>query len=178
MDMFKFSAKSSERFLFCGRLLKQKGVEDAIYATKKCRGELDIVGRHYSKLYLKTIKAICTKKVVYRGNKNRSDLPKLYRQAKALLFPIKWEEPFGLVMIEAMASGTPVIAYNRGSVPEVIKDGVTGFIVKNKSEMIRAMKKIDTIDRNECRRWVEKRFSTQRMVNDYEKLYYKASKWK
>lgn len=178
MDMFKFGATPTDRFLFCSRLLRQKGVEDAIGATKQCRGKLDIVGRHYSKLYLKSIKAMCTSNIVYRGSKNRSDLPKLYRQAKALLFPIKWEEPFGLVMVEAMACGTPVIAYNRGSVPEVIKDGVTGFIVKNKRGMVRAMRKIDTIDRRACREWVEKRFSTQRMVDDYEKLYFKAFKWK
>ena len=75
-----------------------------------------------------------------------------------------------------MACGTPVIAFNRGSVPEVIKDGKTGFIVKNIPEAIRAIKKIDQIDRRECRKWVEKNFTVEKMVDEYEKVYYEILK--
>ena len=91
--------------------------------------------------------------------------------AKALLMPIDWPEPFGLVMIEAMACGTPVIAYNHGSVPEIIEDGVTGFIVDNENEAIEALKRIHTLDRNAVRARFEERFSARRMAQDYLDLY-------
>ncbi|MBU0625354.1 glycosyltransferase family 4 protein [Patescibacteria group bacterium] len=171
---FSFNPTPSNRFLFASRLVEQKGVEEAIAVCRKTRSALDIYGRHYSKLYLQAIKRLCSGKIKFHGGVDRSKMPKIYAQAKALLFPIKWEEPFGLVMIEAMACGTPVIAYRRGSVPEVVKHGKTGFIVNNRREMIAAMKKIDRIDRHECRRHVEKLFSIERMVNDYEKLYRRA----
>jgi len=93
--------------------------------------------------------------------------------AKALLFPIDRREPFGLVMIEAMACGTPVIAYRRGSVPEVVKDGETGFIVETKEEMAEAIKKIDQIKRKNCRLRVEKNFTLKQMVDKYEEIYKK-----
>jgi len=172
--LFSFSENHNGRFLFSSRLVPQKNVEDAISACRITRQPLDIYGRHYSKSYLRSVKKLCGGKIQFRGGVDHSEMPSIYANAKALLFPIKWEEPFGLVMIEAMACGTPVIAYRRGSVPEVIKHGKTGFIVNNKREMVAAMKKIDTIDRHECRRYVERRFSIERMANDYEKLYQKA----
>ena len=94
-----------------------------------------------------------------------------YQTAAALLFPIQWEEPFGLVMIEAMACGTPVIAYNRGSVQEIIVDGKTGFIVEDIDGMVSAIKRIGEIDRSFCRRHVEKYFTIEKMVEGYEKVY-------
>lgn len=175
-EMFPFREKPGGHFLFCGRLLKQKGVEDAVAVAKMNGSKLHIIGRHYSKSYLKSIKKLCTKKIVFRGNFKRNALAKEYGRAKALLFPIKWEEPFGLVMIEAMSAGTPVIAYDRGSVREVVKDGVTGFIVKNKRQMASAMKKIDKIDRRACRDHVLKNFTIKKMMDDYEKAYYRAAK--
>lgn len=176
LNAFPFSNTASKRFLFAGRLIEQKGVEDAIVAAKSVRQPLDVIGRHYSKSYLAKLKRSESKSVRFLGNKDRSEMYKYYGEARAVLFPTKWDEPFGLVMVEAMACGTPVIAYDRGSVREVIKDGVTGFIVKNEKQMAAAMKKIDTIDRAACRKWVEKKFSKERMVDDYEKLYYKAVK--
>ena len=94
----------------------------------------------------------------------------LYQQSKALLFPLKWPEPFGLVMIESMAAGTPVIAFDRGSAREVIKDKKTGFIVRDKKGMVRAMKKIGQIKREDCRQWVKENFSVKKMIEDYEKI--------
>ena len=91
--------------------------------------------------------------------------------AMALLFPIDWPEPFGLVMIEAMACGTPVIARPCGSVPEVMRSGRTGFVGDTVDDMVEAVKRVDSIDRAECRRWVEQRFSVERMVDDYEAIY-------
>ena len=108
------------------------------------------------------------------------------QNAKAFLMPIHWEEPFGLVMIEAMATGTPVIAYGRGSVPEVVKDGETGFIVppeKGVEGLIEAVKKLYAMPEEEyarmrknCRKHVEDNFTAYRMVSDYEKLYYSLIK--
>ena len=91
--------------------------------------------------------------------------------ACALLFPIDWPEPFGLVMIEALACGTPVIARPRGSVAEVLADGRTGFIAETLPELVEAVKRLDTIDRAACRRHVEERFTVERMVDEYEALY-------
>ncbi len=91
--------------------------------------------------------------------------------ARALLMPIDWPEPFGLVMIEAMACGTPVIAYNHGSVPEIIEDGVTGFIVNNEAEAITALKRIETLDRKVIRQRFEARFTARRMAEDYVATY-------
>jgi len=97
----------------------------------------------------------------------------LLRNAKALLFPIRWEEPFGLVMIEAMACGTPVIAFNKGSVPEIVQHNKTGFVVENEDEMIEAIKNIDQINREDCRKYVEENFTVDKMVEGYEKVYRK-----
>jgi glycosyltransferase involved in cell wall biosynthesis len=91
--------------------------------------------------------------------------------AKALLMPIDWPEPFGLVMIEAMACGTPVIAYGHGSVPEVIEDGITGFIVHDEAEAIEALQRVDTLDRDLIRRRFESRFTARRMAEDYLETY-------
>ena len=92
-------------------------------------------------------------------------------EASALLFPIDWPEPFGLVMIEAMACGTPVIAYPRGSVPEVLEDGVTGWIVESLEEAVQAVERVPLLSRSRCRQVFEERFAASRMVQDYVKLY-------
>jgi len=89
------------------------------------------------------------------------------------LFPIDWPEPFGLVMIEALACGTPVIAFRRGSVPEVITDGLTGFIVDDVDQAVEAVGKVGQIDRARCRQEFETRFTDQRMAHDYIKIYHR-----
>jgi glycosyltransferase involved in cell wall biosynthesis len=95
----------------------------------------------------------------------------LLQDARATLFPIEWEEPFGLVMIESMACGTPVIATRHGAVPEVIDDGRSGIIVENTREMAAALDRADELDPNECRAYVEERFAPERMVRDYVNAY-------
>jgi glycosyltransferase involved in cell wall biosynthesis len=92
-------------------------------------------------------------------------------RARALLFPIDWPEPFGLVMIEAMACGTPIIAYANGSVPEVIEHGVTGFLVEDLDDAVRAVERIPTLSRRRCREVFEERFSARRMAHDYVAVY-------
>jgi glycosyltransferase involved in cell wall biosynthesis len=92
-------------------------------------------------------------------------------QAYALLFPIDWPEPFGLVMIESLACGTPVIAYHRGSVPEIIENGVTGWIVKSLDDALAAVQQVSTLSRRYCRQIFEERFLVSRMAKDYVDLY-------
>ena len=94
--------------------------------------------------------------------------------ARALLFPIDWPEPFGIVMIEAMACGTPVIAWGEGSVPEIVDDGVTGFIVRSIDEAVAAVQRIDTLDRRIVRQTFERRFSALAMSKNYLRLYAEA----
>jgi glycosyltransferase involved in cell wall biosynthesis len=94
--------------------------------------------------------------------------------ARALLLPLRWEEPFGLVMIEAMLCGTPVIAFRRGSTPEVIDEGVTGFLVDDAAQMADALRRVGELDRSACRRRARARFSAARMVRDYLRVYHAA----
>jgi glycosyltransferase involved in cell wall biosynthesis len=96
-------------------------------------------------------------------------------KAAALLFPVDWPEPFGIVMIEALACGTPVIAFRRGSVPEIVEDGVTGFIVEDETSALAAIAQIDTLDRRRIRREFERRFTSRRMAEDYLALYRQLS---
>jgi glycosyltransferase involved in cell wall biosynthesis len=109
--------------------------------------------------------------VEFIGEISDQEKTQFLANAYALLFPIDWVEPFGLVMIEAMACGTPVVAFRQGSVPEVIDHGVTGFIVENIEDSLAALEKIQNFDRSRCRRIFEKRFSAARMAADYVKIY-------
>jgi glycosyltransferase involved in cell wall biosynthesis len=111
--------------------------------------------------------------VEYVGEIGEKEKNEFLGHAYALLFPIDWPEPFGLVMAEAMACGTPVIAYRRGSVPEIIEEGVTGFIVHDLEEAVRAAKRIPTLNRSRCRQRFEERFSAARMVRDYLVSYHR-----
>ncbi|MEK7532973.1 MAG: glycosyltransferase, partial [Patescibacteria group bacterium] len=164
--------------LITGRIVPQKGFVDAIKAAKISGMRLMIVGQEYAGQKLahayfeKEVKpAIDGKHVLWESIVKQNHLVGHYQTAAALLFPIQWEEPFGLVMIEAMACGTPVIAYNRGSVQEIIVDGKTGFIVEDIDGMVSAIKRIGEIDRSFCRRHVEKYFTIEKMVEGYEKVY-------
>ena len=105
------------------------------------------------------------------GEINEAQKPAFLSGAQALLMPIDWPEPFGLVMIEAMACGTPVIAYNHGSVPEIIDDGLTGFIVEDEMSAISAVRRIKSISREGVRATFEERFTARRMAEDYVSIY-------
>lgn len=177
LNKFPFSGKSGDYFLFAGRIIKEKGAAEAIQAARKARVKLLIAGSHGNDDYWKEkIKPYLGRKIKYLGAVPRSQLYKYFQKAKATLFPIQWEEPFGMVMTESMACGTPVIAFNHGSVPEVIREGKTGFIVKNADEMAAAIRKIDSLKRADCRRQVEKYFSAERMTDNYERLFLRLSK--
>ncbi len=175
---FHFNNKPKDYLFYAGRILKRKGVYEAIQVAKKTNNRLLIAGDYYSEkeYWEKKIKPNLSDKIKYLGFISPKELAQYYSQAKATLMPILWEEPFGLTFIESMACGTPVISFARGSAKEVIKNGKTGFVVKTLGEMVKAVKKIDQIDRKECRKWVEENFSLEKMVDGYEKVYYKILK--
>lgn len=172
MNLFPFSEKGGEDLLFVGRINPNKGVAEAVQAAIKADARLLIVGTPNEGAYWdEKIKPFLNDKIKSVGFVPYNELYKYYGSAKALLVPIQWEEPFGLVMAEAMACGTPVIAFNRGSVPEVVADGKTGFVVNTIDEMVEAIGKVDGISRADCRKHVEEKFSVEKMIEGYEKIF-------
>lgn len=182
INKFAFNSKKGDYVAFLGRISPEKGPLQAIRAAKKAKipliiaAKVDLVDKEY---FRKKIKPLIDGKLIkFIGEVNHRGKVKLLRNAAALLSLIQWEEPFGLVMIEALACGTPVIANNRGSVPELIQNGKTGFIVKNVSEAVKAIHNIDQINRYDCRKSAEEKFSVEKMAEEYEKIYYKLLKKK
>ena len=140
-------------------------------AAKVDRADQSILGRQRSAQWSRVIL-----NVEFIGEIGESDKADFLGGAAALLFPIDWPEPFGLVMIEAMACGTPVIAYRRGSVPEVIEENVSGFLVDTIEEAVTAVGRIQDLDRVKVRAEFERRFTAQRMAHDYVGIYRAASR--
>jgi len=172
--IFSYNENPKDYFLFLGRITEEKGVHLAIKAAKAAGVPLIIAGKSYPEegYWHKEIeKNIDGKKIQYVGEAGFKEKIELYRNAKALLFPTQYDEVFGLVMIEAMACGTPVIGWKKGSVSEVIADKKTGFVVDNVSDLVNAIKAIDFIDRRETRKRAELYFSADKMVSGYEKIY-------
>lgn len=176
LDNFRFNKKGGNHFIWIARMNKHKGVENAVKAAEKLNVKLLLAGRIDStqeEYFEKVIKPHLNQNIKYVGELNDKELPGFYGSAKALLYPIEWEEPFGLVVAEAMACGTPVIAYRRGSMEELIENGKTGFVVEsNIDALTETMKKVDAIDRAAVRRHVEQKFGKERMADEYEKTYY------
>lgn len=175
MSDFKFNEKPKDHFIWCARIDKYKGIENVIKIALKSNIKLVLAGRldkSQQEYFDKKIKPFLGDKIKYIGEYSFKEKSNFFGSAKALLYPIEWHEPFGLNMIESMACGTPVIAFNMGSVPEVVNHGKTGFIVENINEAVKAIKKIDQIKRSDCRDWVNENFSTDIMVKNYEKTYY------
>ncbi|MCK4918989.1 MAG: glycosyltransferase family 4 protein [Candidatus Pacebacteria bacterium] len=177
VEKFKFNPKSKDYFFWLGRIHHGKGLAEAVEVARKTKQKLIIAGNVTCKSdeeYFSYIKPkINGKNIKYIGEVSEKQKIKYLSNAKALLFPIRWEEPFGLVMAEAMACGTPVVGFNKGSVSEIIKNGKTGFVAKNEKEMIQAIKNIEKIKREDCRVHVEKNFTIKKMVDNYEKVYRK-----
>ena len=175
-DLFAFSDAHDGYLLFAGRIVPEKGVKEAIQVAQMSGQRLLIIGPTYpdhQDYFDHHVKPHLNEKILYLGLMEREHLIKYYQMAKALLFPIQWEEPFGLSMVEAMACGTPVIALRRGSVPEVIKHGKTGYVVDSMAEMAAAVGKIEKIRRQDCRQHVEQSFSVKNMVGGYAKAFEK-----
>jgi len=161
---------------FLGRISPEKGVDRAIKIAMKAGLKLKIAAKvdNADKEYYDTlIKPLITGNpdVEFIGEINDAQKPAFLSGAHALIFPIDWPEPFGLVMIESMACGTPVIAFNCGSVPEVIDPGVTGFIVNDIDQAVAAVGKVHTLDRARVRATFDRRFTARRMAEDYVDVY-------
>jgi glycosyltransferase involved in cell wall biosynthesis len=174
-NLLKFHGRPAHHFAFLGRISPEKRVDRAIFIARALGVKLKIAAKvdKADKEYFETvIKPLLDHPLIdYVGEIGEAEKNEFLGSARALLFPIDWPEPFGLVMIEAMACGTPIIAYNRGSVPEVIEDGVTGFIVSSIDEAVRAAAKIDTLDRVRIRRSFEQRFTAEHMAANYLSAY-------
>ena len=173
-DLFSYSDSAEDYLFFAGRIIPDKGAKEAVQVALETGKRLIITGQvpPTAQWYFdEHIKPYLSDKILFLGMIDKEQLAKYYQKALALLVPIQWEEPFGLTMAEAMACGTPVIAFRRGSVPEVVEDGKTGFIVDNTTEMIQAVEKITSIKRKQCREHVENNFSLDRMINQYEYVF-------
>ncbi|MHA7943019.1 glycosyltransferase [Formosa sp. 3Alg 14/1] len=174
------STVKKEYLMFLGRIEDIKGTKEAIDVALACNQKLIIAGNiqpGHDAYFESQIRPFLNNELIeYVGPVNDSQKKELLQKAKAFLFPIKWEEPFGIVMAEAMACGVPIIGFKRGSVPEVVKDGVTGFVVNNVDEMIQAVLKIDEIDRNVVREDCVNRFSLEFIANEYLQLFQKMLK--
>ncbi|MGT2515770.1 glycosyltransferase family 4 protein [Sphingomonas panni] len=173
LDDFPFDATGGDDLLFFGRMHPDKGAADAIAAAKASGRRLHMAGIVQDDRYWReqVEPHIDGERVVYHGavgGKARTDL---LGGSRALLHLIGFDEPFGLSVVEAMACGTPVIAYNRGSMPELIDHGVNGFLVDTLDEAIAAIDRVAEIDRADCRRIVAERFSVEAMAERYHALY-------
>ncbi|MGO4511117.1 glycosyltransferase family 4 protein [Bradyrhizobium sp. 2TAF36] len=173
--LFRPSFNEGSYLAFLGRLTAEKGPEDAIRIARAAGKPLRIaakIPRGETGYFKKKLEPHIEGRMVQLvGEVGDAKKQPFLADAAALLFPIDWPEPFGLVMIEAMACGTPVIAYRSGSVPEVIEEGVTGFIVENEVEAVRAVGELGRIDRRAVRARFEARFPAGRMAREYERAY-------
>jgi glycosyltransferase involved in cell wall biosynthesis len=160
---------------FLGRISPEKGIESAIRIAAGCRTPLRVaakIGEEDSAYYASVIAPLLSGDAVeFIGEIDDSQKPAFLSGARALLVPIDWPEPFGLVMIEAMACGCPVIAFRRGSVPEVMEDGLTGFVVDNVEEAIAACHRLPELNRARVRERFEQRWTSRRMAEDYVRVY-------
>lgn len=173
----RFHEKKGKYLAFLGRVSPEKGLDRAIEIAIRSEcplriaAKVDRADREYFEVKIKPL--LKHPLVEFVGEIGIPEKCNFLGNAAALLFPIDWPEPFGLVMIESMACGTPVIAYPSGSVPEVIFDGISGFIVSDIASAVAAVKQIDKIDRRACREHFELNFSAERMTQDYLNIYQK-----
>lgn len=176
-DRFPFHKEEGQYLAFLGRVSPEKGLDDAIKIAKRAgmrlriAAKVDAEDRDYFESVIKPM--LKDPHIEFIGEIGYPDKGEFLGNAAALIFPINWPEPFGLVMIEAMACGTPVVAYSSGSVPEVLADGVTGFLVNSVETAAEAVGRLSEIDRSQCRHTFEERFSAQRMAHDYLAIYEK-----
>lgn len=175
LEQFEFQSMSGDYLLFFGRIHNDKGALEAIDIAEQAGMKLIMAGiiqdREYYEEHIKP--RIDNKLVTYVGSVGPTDRSRLLGNAYALLHPINFNEPFGLSIVESMACGTPVIAFNRGSMPELINHGHNGFLVSNVDEAVSAVNEIPTIDRSACRTCVKERFTVERMVDEYINVYNK-----
>jgi glycosyltransferase involved in cell wall biosynthesis len=176
LSHFHFNPRGGDYLVFLGRINPEKRPDRAIEIARDVgmrlviAAKVDPVDEAYYEHSIAPMIRDCPL-VEYVGEVNEVEKDQLLGGAYAYLFPIDWPEPFGLTMVEAMATGTPVIAYRAGSVPEVVVDGTTGFICRTLSDMVEAVARVAQLDRGACRRHVEQHFSAQTMADGYERVY-------
>ncbi len=177
VDRFQAGGKKKDYLLFIGNISKNKGADIAIKAAIMLQRKLFLIGKidpDHKLFFDQEIKPfVDNKQIIFEPLAEHSRKQSFYRDAACLLFPIDWEEPFGLVMLESLACGTPVVAFNRGSVPEIIVNGKVGFAVDSFEEFLKAIIDVQYLDPKECRRHVEEFFNVERMTDQYEVLYKK-----
>ncbi len=184
LDEFTFNPRRGDYLAFLGRISPDKGVEVAIRVARRAGMPIKIAARKplpYKQdpdvrrdweYYTRSVEPLLQgRQVELIGQVDAAEKDEFLHNAAALLFPIRWPEPFGLVMIEALACGTPVLALRNGSVPEVLEHGVTGFICDDEDELVQAVGRIGEIDRARCRAEAERRFSPAAMAERYEQVY-------
>ena len=175
VDQFPFSEKPGDYFLFLGRIAVEKRPDWAVEVAKRTGIKLKVAAKvdPYDQEYFDhEIKPLFDHPLVeYLGEADEQEKRQLLAGAYALLFPIDWPEPFGLVQIEALACGTPVLAMNRGSVPELLRHGITALIGNSVDELVALAPRLGALDRRACRREAERRFSAGVMADGYEQAY-------
>jgi glycosyltransferase involved in cell wall biosynthesis len=173
LKQFDFQPEAEDYLLFFGRLHPDKGAREALEIARACHKKLILAGIIQDEAYYHQYVEphLDEQWAVYVGSVGPIQRNLLLKQATALLHPINFNEPFGLSVVESLACGTPVIAFNRGSMPELIENGKTGFLVTTVDEAINAVARINGIDRADCRRRVEQRFTVDRMVEEYIQVY-------
>jgi glycosyltransferase involved in cell wall biosynthesis len=175
VDSYKFHREPGDYLAFLGRTSPEKGLDRAIEIAKaaemplKIAAKIDKADQEYFETVVQPL--LNDTDIEFVGEIGYPEKDDFLGNASALLFPIAWPEPFGIVMIEAMACGTPVIAYPFGSVPEVVEDGVSGYIVSDQAGAVSAVKQIEKIDRRKVRKHFENNFTADRMALDYLKIY-------
>jgi glycosyltransferase involved in cell wall biosynthesis len=178
VDSFPFRPEKDGYFLFIGRITQEKAPHLAIEAARRLGVKLIIAGKvaipEEHRYFEQVLKPMVDGTTVEFVGEADADLKReLYSGARALLLPLQWDEPFGLVMIEAMACGTPAVVFDRGAAPEIVLDGETGFLVDDVDEMVAALRRLDSIDPWRCREHVESRFSPAALADNYLALYEK-----
>ena len=173
VEEYPFCSEPDDYLLFLGRIHPDKGTHEAINVAQLAGVRLIIAGIVQDEEYFQQQVApyVDGDRIRYIGPVAMPEKGELLGHARALLHMINFDEPFGLSVVEAMATGTPVIAIDRGSMRELIRDGRTGYLVAGEGDALASVRKIDSIDRKECRSWVEERFTQGRMVEDYLKVY-------
>ena len=175
IDLYRFQAKPGSYLAFLGRISPEKRVDRAIKIARRTGVELkiaakvDAVDRDYFQSKIRPL--LDDPLIQFIGEIGEAEKNEFLGNALAVLFPIDWPEPFGLVMIEAMACGTPTIAYRNGSVPEVLEDNKTGFMVDNLPDAVHAVERVPLLSRRTCREVFEQQFSSSRMARDYLAIY-------
>jgi glycosyltransferase involved in cell wall biosynthesis len=174
-DLLKFNAEGGKYLAFLGRISPEKGIEGAIEVSRRTGIPLKIAAKvdDYDREYYRNVivPLLALPGIEYLGEIDDSQKSDFLGNAMAVLFPIDWPEPFGMVMIESLACGTPLIARPLGAVAEVLRDGVTGFIVSEVDGMVAAVKKIGSLSRRRCREEFENRFTINGVADQYEAIY-------